>query len=234
MIKKVMASIVSITFFLNICQACSCVVRHSFVNGMIGNETIVEVTILGHKVLPKLLIQDELSRTKYSDTNGLKQSKTPYPPLEKETYTKLLVEEMYFGKLRSDTIVFYNGNGANCYASINKFPVGSKFIIKMRLGKNEYGRIERLKRKHAFIFNHPMYTASDCEIWKLGLNGGMIKGYVSNNKKFDLLDRANYDDKLSEQERKDLFKQAMNIKDETFTKEEFRNILEKKAYSLDK
>lgn len=225
-----------LTFTYSSIQACSCEILNSFINGISGSETVARVQILEHEELPVDYIREELLRINYPELYK-KMTLGEVPPLPPYLvsyygFTKLLVEEIYLGEMRVDTIGFYNGDGGMCYSSLGRLPVGTRLILKMSNEDNKYDLVDNLKLLHPFIFKYPMYASSICSIWELRVEGDTVIGSIDSNKKFDLLYKANNEEGLSKSERDKIIKQIQAIDYERFSLEKFKAMFNKKLSVL--
>lgn len=239
--KKTTALIFSLTFILHVCQACSCINSQSFINGIESDRTIAQVRILEHIDLPDSLIRHELYRIHYPEKfkmfmdlnkRASMESSIGAFPFSHFSYTTLLVEEIYLGNVKLDAIGFLNGDNAQCEASLNRRNVGSRLILKMYHDEqHKLSGIEKIRDSHSFIFNHPMFTTTTCITSELKANKGMVYGFISNNKRFELLAKTQ-NESLSESKRGEIYTRMRKFKPESMPIEEFRKRIDDKVRSL--
>ena len=212
-----------------------CGISSSFVNKLTGKETIIKVRIIEHLELPKSLIENELVRLNQIQYDLEMESgkfKSPFPPppprplqVDIYGYTKLVVEEIYYGEMKRDTIGFYNErhNGI----CIEHHPIGSKLILKLWDIKidDRLQNFEKLKTLHPFIYDYPMYASGMCGNNILTMKINKIVGFISSNEKYDLHAKAVFDESLTKSERYAIIKQMNEVEPEIFSEEEFKKAL---------
>jgi len=216
-------------------NACTCRDLNCFLHEISGKELIIRVRILEHDTFPAdVYLKERMKLYFLEHPEYIKDSLfiPPVPPTYRG-YTKLLVEEVILGNLHTDTIGFLNGSGGGaCLASMERFRIGSSCILKLygpSTNLMEYNELTKLK---PFIRKYPVFEVFMCFKWFLSYENDCVIGYILNNKKFDLRRKLFSEPALTSEERDKLMEQILEFQPESFSMDEFKQLLGQKLKTL--
>ena len=216
-------------------DACTCRDLNCFLHEISGKELIIRVKILGHETFPVDVYQKERMKLYFLEhPEYIKDSLfiPPVPPTYRG-YTKLLVEEVISGNLNTDTIGFLNGSGGGaCLASMERFRIGSSCILKLHGPSTKLMEYDELTKLQPFIRKYPVFEVFMCFNWFLSYDNDCVIGYILNNKKFDLRRKLSSEPPLTIEEREKIMEQIIEIQPETFSMDEFKQLIGQKLKTL--
>jgi len=212
---------------------CTCDFIPTFVEDIRKETSIFQVEVLQHKTLPVETICHFLTERKNPAGRSESAVSTSIPlfPYDYTSYTILLVLDEIMGKATSDTIIFFNGAGSMCLASMENNPVGSKFILKLNESARE--ALDKDLKEHLVeksmlepeLQQWKIYAADDCHQWLLRLDGDMVSGNITQNERHTLVNELNRDAFLSPDEREYLLKKMRAAPLETMHYQDFVRVI---------
>jgi hypothetical protein len=235
--KKVIYTITFLAFFFlyGFAKACSCPPQRCFLQEISGEELIIRVRVLGHSTLPVSLISNELLQLRYPYLSSQELTQLPPLPVGFYGFTRLVVEEVYAGVVKSDTIGFYNGAGSMCHGRLDHYSIGSQLVLKLTdQASNNYHQLDTLRSITPFVFDHPMYAASICENWLLNVEHNLVIGYIADPTRYELLNRLHEEGgTMMAAERNKLVQRVSVIQPERLSLVRFRGLILSKVDRLD-
>lgn len=209
--------------------ACSCEPVPTFVEDIRKETLVFQVEVLQHQPLPVEAMRRFLAGR--MNPGGQNEPPAPLHPYNYTSYTLLLVVDAIMGKAASDTIVFFNGSGAECLASMESSPVGSKFILKLKepekevLGKDLKEYLVETGLSGAALQQWNIYAADDCHQWRLWLDGAMVSGNITRNEREALVKELNSVGESPPEKRADLLGKIRNATLEKLPYQDFVDVV---------
>lgn len=163
-------------FFLtnnSVLTACSCYNLQAFLGNVTKRTHISKVKVIEHGSIDIAAVQKDLSES--NKVNKASVTK-PKHPVDYHSYTKLIITDQLLGSNEQDTLMFLNGSGAMCLASLENTPVGKEFVLR-------YSETETKTTTQEVIRNqlqtpHKLVSGSACHTWKLDLSQGYVHGVI--------------------------------------------------------
>lgn len=223
--RLLMNRILVFQMFLLLCEplgtllACSCDPVPTFVEDIRKETLVFQVEVLQHKTLPVETLRHFFTErmTPSWKSESADSAQIPLFPYDYTSFTILLVVDEIMGKATSDTIIFFNGAGSMCLASMENSKIGSRFILK----PNESREAVLDKEMENYLVEKGMllpelqrmeiYTAGDCHQWRLHVDGSTVAGNITQNERQALVNELNRNAVLPPDKRDYLLKKIRDV-----------------------
>lgn len=175
--------------------SCSCDPTPTFLEDVTESTTIVLAEVLQHGALPHRAISQYITEKltkRTAATNSHLPEPPPYP-YPYQSYTLMRVIEVIKGEVRADTLVFFNGDGGACKASLRQAQIGKRVVLKL-FGADEHLLAEAVKEHlksrallDEVLDTHALYASGTCHQWMLDVEGEYVEGNITRNERLELV-----------------------------------------------
>lgn len=233
-LKKILLLLPLILFHFRL-LGCSCDVTPTFMEDIDKNTLIIHAKVIGHVELPVEEIRK--LKTNVKEKNGVPP---PLYPFEYHSYTILEKVKMLYGKIETDTLLFLNGAGSSCLASIHKLNLGEELIIKADhnsgniLSKGEIAEIKKIGTYPMLSITIPKVSTGICKQWYLSIQEEQVIGNITKNEKQQYIKLLNSKTDWKEAEKEALYAKIKVAKVEKMSYAELLKLLKFKTVQLRK
>lgn len=211
--------------------ACSCPPIPPFMEAIQSDMVILRVRVVGqYALLPK---PNRHTPPQKSDIDaGLPPPPPPPPPSIFASLTTLVVDNVYKGHIAIDTVVFLNGIGASCGASLENWPIGSAFVLKavqrdLEISDESYVNAlegHTLNAPRPVLNLLPKLHSSICQSWLLPIEDEKVVGYITTRERYEIQQKFLSPIPPSEEERQMLLANLRTTKPQLMTLDAFAEL----------